>query len=277
MCSSKQEKMPSEAREFPEDIPAEVPEGGLGVGRNNVEDGGNGDEDSDGHDENDSSTSRVTDATQTEGDVVDGAALFQPHPLLHHNNNGEVDIGDGPSCSNGDGNENYGSLLHLREWQCRNMEMLIVQKFLRVLGGFLSSLFTMVRPSKRREGEGGVADANSRSVGTQTEEQDPICARGWFEIDRDLEELIFMCASFLLLGQQLSHLLIQELSLQNRIPSSYKDDVYESLASCVCDMLVKHSILFHGMVRRCQVTNYHIFCCIANEIFEVSCWSKVCI
>lgn len=68
----------------------------------------------------------------------------------------------------------------------------------------------------------------------------------------------------------MSLLLIQELSLQNPIPASYKDDVYESLASCICDMLVKHSILFNGMVRRCHVTHYRTFCCIANEIFEAN-------
>jgi len=157
-----------------------------------------------------------TDATQTDGDVVDGSAvLVQSHSLsLHsHNNNESCDIGGGDSA------------------------------------GFLSNLFTRVLPAKKRDAaDGAQAAPNNRNIATQTEEQDPICAR----------------------GQQLSLLLIQELSLQKSISGSYKDDVYESLASCICDMLLKHSILFNGMVRRCHVSHYHIFTCIANEIFEVN-------
>jgi hypothetical protein len=70
-------------------------------------------------------------------------------------------------------------------------------------------------------------------------------------------------------GLELSYYLIQELSIGNLVASHVKDDVYLSLTSCICDMLVKHSILFNGMIRRCHVTYYHVFNCIANEIFEV--------
>jgi len=157
-------------------------------------------------------------ATQTEleeGDVVDGSILVQSHSL-YHNNNHSFDIASGSGDS----------------------------------AGFLSNLFTMVLPVKKKPEDlaDGAHAATNRNIATQTEEQDPICAR----------------------GQQLSLLLIQELSLQKSISGSYKDDVYESLASCICDMLLKHSILFNGMVRRCHVSHYHIFTCIANEIFEVN-------
>jgi len=77
---------------------------------------------------------------------------------------------------------------------------------------------------------------------------------------------------FVFIGLELSYYLIQELSLGNQVGSKVKDDVYMSLTSCICDMLVKHSILFNGMIRRCQVTHYHVFDCIANEIFEV--WER---
>jgi len=71
------------------------------------------------------------------------------------------------------------------------------------------------------------------------------------------------------LGQQLSYLIIQDLALRKTIPSSLKDEVYESLRCCVCEILEKHSILFHGMVRRFEVNRYHIFSTVADELFEV--------
>jgi len=91
-------------------------------------------------------------------------------------------------------------------------------------------------------------DPNSIATQTEDQEQDPITAK---------------C-------QQLSYILIQELALHNSLPRAVKDKVYQSLSSCICEMLVKHDILLSGMARRCDVTTYNVFTCIANEIFEAT-------
>jgi len=65
-------------------------------------------------------------------------------------------------------------------------------------------------------------------------------------------------------------MVIQELVLGNLVPQSARDDVFEALSCCVCEILEKHSILFNGMLRRFEVTDYRVFSSIANELFEVT-------
>lgn len=62
---------------------------------------------------------------------------------------------------------------------------------------------------------------------------------------------------------------IQQLVLESPVPASSKDEVFEALCSCVCEILEKHAILFGGMLRRFEVTDYRVFASIANELFEV--------
>ena len=72
------------------------------------------------------------------------------------------------------------------------------------------------------------------------------------------------------LGQQLAYLIIQELGLNRRIRSGHGDQVFESLYSCVSEILDKHTLLFNGMTRRIEVTHYSMFASVADELFEVS-------
>ncbi|CAL8113479.1 unnamed protein product [Orchesella dallaii] len=124
-------------------------------------------------------------------------------------------------------------------------------------GGLLSNLITLVLPARRKRGiepddgePSGLLQplaVNIRSVSTQTEES-PASIRGY----------------------ELCCMVIQELVLENPVSQSLRDDVFESLCCCVCEILDKHSILFNGMLRRFEVTDYRVFYTIANELFEVS-------
>jgi len=122
-------------------------------------------------------------------------------------------------------------------------------------GGILSNLITMVLPTKRKhepedldnEGTPRSLGRNVRCMSTQTEES-PASVR----------------------AHELCCMVIQELALENPVPSSERDEVFEALCCCVCEILDKHSILFNGMLRRFEVTDFRVFSCIANELFEVS-------
>ncbi|CAL8071598.1 unnamed protein product [Orchesella dallaii] len=118
-------------------------------------------------------------------------------------------------------------------------------------GGLFSNLMTLVLPARRKRGvepdDGEPLGVNFRSISTQTEES-PASIRAY----------------------ELCCMVIQELVLENPVSQSLRDDVFDSICCCVCEILDKHSILFNGMLRRFEVTDYRVFSSIANELFEVS-------
>lgn len=83
--------------------------------------------------------------------------------------------------------------------------------------------------------------------------------------------MLTLCV-FVSLAHELSCMVIQELALEAPLASSSssRDEVFESLCCCVCEILEKHSILFNGMLNRFEVSNYRVFTSIANELFEVT-------
>ncbi|CAG7816681.1 unnamed protein product [Allacma fusca] len=120
-------------------------------------------------------------------------------------------------------------------------------------GGFLSNLITRVITSRKRDSDSEDIGYDRRNISTQTEEQDPVTAR----------------------GLQLSYLVVQELALERCIPSSARDEVYESLCNSVYEILDKHLVVFNGMINRIQVTNYFMFSTVANELFEANANNEV--
>ncbi|ODN06189.1 Induced myeloid leukemia cell differentiation protein Mcl-1 [Orchesella cincta] len=124
-------------------------------------------------------------------------------------------------------------------------------------GGLLSNLITLVLPARRKTNSEEGNDehsalvqplaVNNRSISTQTEES-PASIRAY----------------------ELCCMVIQELVLENPVPQSARDHVFDALCCCVCEILDKHVILFNGMLRRFEVTDYGVFASIANELFEAN-------
>ena len=83
--------------------------------------------------------------------------------------------------------------------------------------------------------------------------------------------LIFHYSQYIILvGVELSCLIIEDLALENPISSSYRDDIYSALRHSVSDLMRKHAIFFNGLITRIGVTNSYMFSSVANELFEAS-------
>ena len=73
------------------------------------------------------------------------------------------------------------------------------------------------------------------------------------------------------IGLELSYSIIEDLALGKEVPSRFKDKVYDSLYSAICEFLNSHPRFFDGLARdRVEGSSVHeAFKQVAHELFDV--------